>query len=80
MSLDLCVYNKQKAPADPAEFLKWYYDRTSLEGDRDYYGIRGTDQKPADLFLEMVKICPAMNGPYASSEEEFKEMSFWHFP
>ena len=72
MSLDLCVYNKQKAPTDPVEFLKWFYERTAWEGERDYYDIKGTNQKLVDFFLEMVKICPAMNGPYAPTEEEFE--------
>ncbi len=72
MSLDLCVYNKEKAPTDPVEFLKWFYERTTWDGDRDYYDIKGTDQKLVDFFLEMVKICPAMNGPYAPTEEEFE--------
>ena len=72
MSLDLCVYNKNKAPEEPVEFLKWFYDRTTWDGDRDYYDIKDTDQNLAEFFLEMVKICPALNGPYAPSEEEFE--------
>ena len=72
MSLDLCVYNKEKAPADPVEFLKWFYERTLWDTERDYYDIKGTDQKLVDFFLEMVKICPAMNGPYSPSEEELE--------
>lgn len=72
MSLDLCVYNKEKAPTDPVEFLKWFFERTTWDGDRDYYDIKGTDPKLVDFFLEMVKIAPAMNGPYAPTEEEFE--------
>lgn len=72
MSLDICVYNKEKAPTDPEEFLKWFYERTTWEGDRDYYDIKGTNQNLVDFFLEMVKICPAMNGPYAPTEEDFE--------
>ncbi|SCY49404.1 hypothetical protein SAMN02910370_02796 [Lachnospiraceae bacterium XPB1003] len=73
MSLDLCVYNKKKAPTEPIEFLKWFYERTTWDGDRDYYDTKGTDQDLVDFFLEMVKICPAMNGPYAPSKEEIEE-------
>ncbi len=73
MSADLMVYDKSKAPNDPLEFLKWFYDKSDWNSDRDYFDTVGTSKPLADFFLELVKEYPAMNGEYAPSEEEIEK-------
>ena len=34
------VFDKSKAPAEPMEFLKWFYEKTAWTSDRDYYDIK----------------------------------------
>ena len=41
MSANLMVFDKSKAPAEPMEFLKWFYEKTAWTSDRDYYDIKG---------------------------------------
>lgn len=73
MSLDLLVFDKSKAPSEPMEFLRWFHKKAEWKADRDYSDIKGTDQPLVDFFMEMIKTYPAMNGPYAPSDEEFEQ-------
>ena len=36
MSADLMVFDKSRAPVEPREFLKWFYEKTAWTSDRDY--------------------------------------------
>ena len=66
------VFNKEKAPTEPIEFLKWYYEKADWDSERDYNDIKGTYQPLADFFKEIIKEYPAMNGVYAPTDEEIE--------
>ncbi|MBR1443424.1 MAG: hypothetical protein IJ583_07820 [Firmicutes bacterium] len=38
MSAYLMVFNKEKAPTEPIEFLKWYYGKADWDSERLYGG------------------------------------------
>ena len=73
MSADLMVFDKSKAPTDPIEFLKWYYNKSTWQSDRDYLDIKGTSQPLVDFFMEIIKEYPAMNGPFAPDIESIDD-------
>ena len=70
LSADLLVFEKNKVPTEPIEFLKWFYKKSKWESDRDYYDIEGTSENLINFFMEIKKEYPEMNGPYALSDEE----------
>ena len=49
MSADLMVFDKSRAPVEPREFLKWFYEKTTWTSDRDYYDIKGASPKLVDF-------------------------------
>lgn len=72
MSADLLVFDKDKAPTEPMEFLKWFYQKSDWDSNRDYMDIKGTSQPLVDFFMEIIKEYPMMNGIYAPTEEEIE--------
>ena len=74
MSADLMVFDKSKAPAEPMEFLKWFYEKTTWTSDRDYYDIKGASPELVNFFMEIIREYPAMNGPFAPSDEEMEKI------
>ena len=38
LSAYLMVFNKEKAPTEPIEFLKWYYGKADWDSERLYGG------------------------------------------
>ena len=74
MSADLMVFDKSKAPAEPMEFLKWFYEKTTWTSDRDYYDIKGASPELVSFFMEIIREYPAMNGPFAPSDEEMEKI------
>ena len=61
MSANLMVFDKSKAPAEPMEFLKWFYAKTAWTSDRDYYDIKGASPELVNFFMEIIREYPAMN-------------------
>lgn len=74
MSADLMVFDKSKAPVEPMEFLKWFYEKTAWTSDRDYYDIKGASPELVIFFMEIIREYPAMNGPFAPSDEEMEKV------
>ena len=74
MSANLMVFDKSKAPAEPMEFLKWFYEKTAWTSERDYYDIKGASPELVNFFMEIIREYPAMNGPFAPSDEEMKKI------
>lgn len=72
MSADLMVFEKSKTPTEPLDFLKWYYEKTEWNSDRDYFDIKGTSEPLVNFFMEIKEIFPEMNGPFAPSEEDLE--------
>ena len=74
MSADLMVFDKSKAPVEPMQFLKWFYEKTAWTSDRDYYDIKGMSPELVNFFMEIIREYPAMNGPFSPSDEEMEKI------
>jgi hypothetical protein len=70
MSYDLMVFKKESAPKTRADFMKWYYVQTEWAEDHDYSDPKVTSEELKGWFLDMIKIFPAMNGPYADDTDD----------
>lgn len=74
MSYDLAVFEKKNAPADTAEFLKWYQKQTEWSRDLDYNEITHASPDLQQFFLELKDIFPPMNGRFSPSNEELSNV------
>lgn len=72
MSFDLMVFNNKNLKTSD-DFIKWYYELTRWEEDRDYDNIKDTDEKLVSWFMEMKDIFPPLNGEFAKDDEEIEK-------
>lgn len=68
MSYDLMVFEKESAPKNRKDFMDWYNKQTEWSESHDYDDPKVSSPKLRDWFNDMVKIFPAMNGPFASDD------------
>ena len=68
MSANLLVFEKEKAPKQPIDFLKWFYKKAEWGADRDYNDIVGTSQELIDFYFELKEVFPPMNGKNAPDD------------
>ena len=69
MSYDLMVFNKDSAPKTRMEFMKWYDNQTEWTEGHSYDDPKVSTQELRNWFLDMITEFPALNGPYATEEE-----------
>jgi hypothetical protein len=69
MSYDLMVFDKSSAPKTRVEFIKWYELQTEWGEEHTYDDPSVSSKQLKDWFLDMIKVFPALNGPYATEEE-----------
>ena len=70
MSYDLMVFRKEAAPNTRTEFMKWFDDQTEWREEHSYDDPANTSTELRNWFMEMVRTFPAMNGPFASDDDE----------
>ena len=75
MSYDLMVFRKEAAPKTRAEFMKWYEDQTEWTEEHSYDDPANTSPELRNWFMEMIQIFPAMNGPFASDDDDNPNVS-----
>ena len=68
MSYDAMVFDPEAAPRNKGEFLRWYGEQTEWSDERSYDDPAITTPALRNLFLDMIKTFPAMNGPYAGDD------------
>ena len=73
MSYDLMVFKTKSAPNTEVEFKDWYHEQTKWSEGHSYDDPENTCAELKDWFLEMIKIFPAMNGPYAKPDVNDKD-------
>ncbi len=69
MSYDLAAIEKEKIPADKAEFLKWF----NKNMENDSVDITGTSENLQKFFHSIRRFFPPMNGEFAPDEKELSE-------
>jgi hypothetical protein len=70
MSYDLMVFKKLAAPKSRVDFMKWYYIQTQFTENHSYNDPANTAVGLNNWFLDMIKIFPAMNGPYSNHDDD----------
>ena len=68
MSYDLMVFDPQVAPSDREGFMEWYGHQTEWQEDHKYDNPDVSTPALRAWFLDMIKLYPAMNGPFASDD------------
>jgi hypothetical protein len=68
MSYDLFVFRKEAAPGKRDDFLEWFKNQTEWNTEHSYGDPAITSKELMNLFLEMIKTFPAMNGPYTNDD------------
>jgi hypothetical protein len=69
MSFNIGIFDPAKAPCDPEHFAGWWQQQTEYQEGHRYDDPKVTTPSLREWFLEMIKIFPAMNGPYAPRDE-----------
>ncbi len=69
MSYDLMVFEPTAAPADRAEFMKWYEEQTKWSEDHSYDDPSVASPGLQAWFKEMIQTFPPMNGPLANDND-----------
>lgn len=75
MSYDLMVFRKEAAPKSRAEFMEWYQNQTEWTESHSYDDPANTSEELRNWFLEMIQTFPAMNGPFASDDDDNPHVS-----
>ncbi len=70
MSYDLMVFDPASAPKDRDAFMAWYAAQTEWAEDHSYNDPTVSTPQLRAWFLEMIHHFPAMNGPYASEDDD----------
>jgi hypothetical protein len=70
MSYDLMVFRKEAAPKTRTDFMKWYEDQTEWTEEHSYDDPANTSPELRNWFMEMIQTFPAMNGPFASEDDD----------
>jgi len=64
------VFRKEAAPMTKTEFMDWYEDQTEWTEEHTYDDPVNTTVALRNWFMEMIQTFPAMNGPFASENDE----------
>lgn len=75
MSYDLMVFRKEAAPKTRTDFMKWYENQTEWAEEHGYDDPANTSPELRNWFMEIIQTFPAMNGPYASDDDDNKYVS-----
>lgn len=75
MSYDLMVFRKEAAPKTRTDFMKWYEEQTEWTEEHSYDDPANTSTELRNWFMEMIQTFPAMNGPFASEDDENPKVS-----
>ena len=75
MSYDLMVFRKEAAPKTRTDFMKWYQDQTEWTEEHSYDDPANTSTELRNWFVEMIQTYPAMNGPFASDDDDNQNVS-----
>jgi hypothetical protein len=75
MSYDLMVFRKEAAPKTRTDFKKWYQDQTEWTEEHSYDDPANTSTELRNWFMEMIQTFPAMNGPFASDDDDNPNVS-----
>jgi len=75
MSYDLMVFRKEAAPKTKTEFMKWYHDQTEWTEEHSYNDPAITSIELRNWFMEMIQTLPAMNGPFATHDDDNLKVS-----
>ena len=70
MSYNLMVFNKDSAPKTRAVFMNWYDEQVKWSENHDYNDPSISSTELRNWFMEMIKIFPVMNGPFASEDDD----------
>jgi hypothetical protein len=73
MSYDLMVFDPAAPPADRKGFMAWYHDRVNWDPDLNYNDPKNCSPQLLAWLHDMLARHPAMNGPYAPSNEDFDD-------
>jgi hypothetical protein len=68
MSYDLMVFNKEVAPNNSDDFIKWYYIQTEWNEGLDYNEPQNASIELQNWFRDIIKTFPPLNGPLASND------------
>lgn len=75
MSYDLVVFDAEVAPRDRDGFMSWYAEQTQWDESHGHHDPQFAMPGLRDWFLEMIQQFPAMNGPYASQDDDDPKVS-----
>jgi hypothetical protein len=75
MSYDLMVFRKEAAPKTRTDFMKWYEDQTEWTEEHSYDDPANTSPELRNWFMEMIQTFPAINGPFASDDDDNPNVS-----
>lgn len=75
MSYDLMVFRKEAAPKTRTDFMKWYENQTEWTEEHSYDDPANTSVELRNWFMEMIQTFPAMNGPFASDDDDNPNVS-----
>ena len=70
MSFDLMVFNKKVAPKNEPAFIKWYENQAEWSEEHSYDDPANTSDDLKNWFMEIIETFPAMNGPFATEDED----------
>jgi hypothetical protein len=70
MSFDLMVLEPGTKPSTKEGFDAWYQKTVQWEGDHDHDDLAHTSPLLRAWFMDMIKMHPAMNGPFAADEDD----------
>ena len=69
MSYDLMVFDPDSAPRNRKAFMAWFEKQAEWSEKHGYDDPKVSTPALRAWFLEMIKKYPAMNGPYATEED-----------
>ncbi|HYG77235.1 MAG TPA: hypothetical protein VEK08_19680 [Planctomycetota bacterium] len=70
MSYDLMAFDPAKAPRTREVFLAWFEKHAEWSEEHSYDDPKVSSPVLRELFLELIKTYPPMNGPYASDDAD----------
>jgi len=75
MSYDLMVFQKDSAPGNRIDFMKWYQEQIEWKESHDYNDPINTSEELRNWFMEMIKTFPPLNGPLATKDFDSSDAS-----
>lgn len=64
------VFRKEAAPKTRSDFMKWYQEQTEWTEEHSYDDPTNTSTELRNWFMELTHTFPAMNGPFASDDDD----------